>query len=1218
MKKIIFTLASVLSIFANADDLQGKLDKFMPLSKDLSVISKSGDISFEAVFRRPSPANTPDFRKVENDEPRFFNSGLLIEPGGKSDERGARNFLPPGVPLFDTSEAKASEVKGRWLNKALAFSGTAKLNPARVKTRQPYIFSVYAKGKGKLELTPVYCLETDEKIELKPLDFNLEDEYKRINFRFAKPPSPNENTPVKALELLLKAENATIEAPMLEGPCVYFQSLSPSTYIEPGAFRAADMLSVSIPEKISSKGAFSFEFTPYAEGGWHPILSIGGWWTPDLELSLYGNRVSLNFRNKKVNITEKLVLGKKYHCIVNYSNDSFFLWINGKKIAEEKAEATAFKSNRVYLGCREIETKANGIFSNFAIFETALTDTETAALFKQPDLTTILPRKSMVKTSAFSVFPINIDTACMRFRTEKPVSEIKSSVNGIDFGRIEKSGENITCFFTPGMLIPGKYRLDLNAVFKGGGKETSSYEFEIAPALRPWNNYQVSAWNEFKPEFIDSGFTIAYSGLEQKSIDDLARNGLYGNYNLHYFGTPRPGNKEDVALDSFGNVLYPDVRSEHIKKDIADYADRLAATIKDAPTFKSIVINTEQHAGGAGNNGAFDFSEKEIARAKAFGLDLEKWRLTENSKRNYMQPLGYLATTPALELVPENRIINEKNPLLSYLLDRHGPNGGTEVAINDLIARRILSARPDTLMMQDPLLRRPMLNSYREINVAQDWFYYPDLLTIVHGSERLNARIRNNHGMTYSVMPQFLFKAGMAAPYAGMPPSDMFREACFLAASRPGRVISFWNAGNAFIKGNQQTPKEIRTILGDRNWKETLEHIQKNKLEIFAFDPNLKTEFKSVSEKLWLPLGALLPEWKNAPRKLALVESFTSNIFGNVRWPGSYLSPLEMAVIKSGMPFDVLLDSDLENGIKDYDIVILPSISALTEKAVNELNIYSGNGGILVADENLKVKGLRNVRILHAQASADTNELNRREREIFAKFNGRTDSPPYIEAMQQISLEISQSGKIPELDDILKTSLKQTFSTESRNIYWNHLQANGTDYLFIVNDLRIPGPMYGQYGIVKEQGLPQKVMFNVNNANYKYAFDLLNRKKTAVIDGRIGIELPPCGGAILMFAHDDTGDMKLTADKSVLCGKKCTARISLSKSIGLIPVRLDLYMPDGGKSSLSHCSVLCDGKLEWSFIIPLNAPAGEWKITAEELASGKKESITFNVNTGRQ
>lgn len=760
--------------------------------------------------------------------------------------------------------------------------------------------------------------------------------------------------------------------------------------------------------------------------------------------------------------------------------------------------------------------------------------------------------------------------------------------------------------------MPGNYPLELECRFKDGSSGKFSFPVRIAEALRPWENVQVNAWNEYRPEFEGSGLTVAWSGLEAHKIDALAEKGLYGNYNLNYFGTPRPGRKEDVAVDSFGKELYPDIRSDYLRKDVTAYGRKVVESIRLAPTFKAIVLNSEHHAGGAGD--WVNFSSAELQRARSFGLDLEKWRLNgkkANESFWKFMPMGYLGTTIAPELVPDSRAIPADNPLYAYLLDHHSENGGTEVVINDLLAEAILKVRPDLLMMQDPVMRRPALRSYEKINVAQDWFYYTELSVMVTGVEGLGAVKRGYPEMMTSAMPQFLFKEGMAAPFAGMPSRDMFREACWIVASRPMRVISFWNVGNAFVKGDQRTPEEIRELLGNEGYASTAKAMKEKQANPFCFDPRLKDEFRSLSDNLWVPFGALLPNWENAPRKLAVIRSFASDLFGNVRWPN--YGALGTAVAESGIPFDVLLDHDLEKIPVSYDVIVLPNCSALPEKAVDNLNAFIRRGGTVVADDKLKVKGLQGAVILQSPDKRDEAAFREKEQEILRQANGKTNTPTYIEAMEELQKEADKQKRMPGLPELLEKRVKTAFSTPDAGLFWNHLRAGDAHYLFVVNDLRIPGDLYGRFGKVREQGVARKVTFKVSDPKLRHAFNLNVKTPIPVKNGEISLELPPSGGNIILFMEKQPGKLAVSGEKEVRRGSHVTVKLSLENGSGLIPVNLELFLPDGTRSSLSRWNVLKNGSLDWDFTIPLNAPNGDWRIRAAESATGQVKTLSFRV-----
>ncbi|OQA88633.1 MAG: hypothetical protein BWY31_00231 [Lentisphaerae bacterium ADurb.Bin242] len=405
MKKLLFAVLAAASLGLHAD-LKEKVFKFMPLQSDLGVISGNGTRSQEAVFTRESAAFTPDFKRFETNIPRFFNGGLLIENGGKTPERGAWNFLPAGVPFLEGGKT----VKGIH-GDALEFSGAKTLKAIPLKTGGAHVFSFYAKGKGNLSLTPLLNLKSGTAKKLPAAGFPLTAEWQRFHVSFSAGNPAKDADPALSFGGSFQAENVTVGAPMLEGPCIYFQTFSPSTYIPNGAFRAADKLKLPvITPELGTEGAFAFVFEPTSQGWWQALLSAGGGWKPELELSynVYAptnTRLTLQFRGKKMLAQARLALGQKYHLLVNYTKDGFSLWLDGKKLGEEKAPGAPFTTKDLFLGSRDIEIKSNGIFRNFAIFKAPLDDAEIKELFLNADLTKLLPAKEVSLASPFVCSP---------------------------------------------------------------------------------------------------------------------------------------------------------------------------------------------------------------------------------------------------------------------------------------------------------------------------------------------------------------------------------------------------------------------------------------------------------------------------------------------------------------------------------------------------------------------------------------------------------------------------------------------------------------------------------------------------------------------------------------------------------------------------------------------------------------------------------------------
>ena len=825
------------------------------------------------------------------------------------------------------------------------------------------------------------------------------------------------------------------------------------------------------------------------------------------------------------------------------------------------------------------------------------------------------------KASQYSVFALNAGKVTIRFQADVPVRDVKASIGGYPIVDASISGNAIACSFESGLLMPGKYDLELACVFQDGKSENLVTAIEIAPALRPRENFQVNAWgdrHELYPSYGITMYAAGKSGSEPPQpevIDEGTRRGVYSTFNFHYFGTPRPDHPEDSAIDYDGKKSYPNPRSEYIQADVQKKIRQVIASIQDAPSFAGIVINTEHHTGGTGYK-AFDFSPHELERAKSFGLDLNIWR-----KKGSASPMGnlYLSMAPK-SLVPEDRVIPEDNPLYAYHMDRHGPNGGTEVIPNENIARALLDARPDLLAIQDPILRRPVIYAYRNINVAADWTYYMNPTSIITMRERLGAVVRSNPNMSPCVMPQFLFKRGTAAPYTGLPTADLFREACYLAISRPSRIATFWNAKAALCPSPEKaryawdvgkTPEEMDEIFGGKSEEEILNILEETKMKVCCIDPRLKTEFKSFSDNIWIPFGALFPNWQNAPRRVALVRSFAADLYSNQDWPG-YNIPLIPALCELGVPYDVLFDEDLTGDLSRYDMILLPYAFALPKKGIENLLAFQKQGGVIVADEKLHVAPLKPVSHILKQAQGKDFDLKAETAKLLEQCGGKMDSIGYIEGIQMLQEKAAALSGFPELAHLVQQVVKTDFRSASKDVLWNHLQADEANYLVAVNNLRIPGPIYGRFGKVSETGLPQTVEFNLFNDQLRFAYDLTARHPLEINNNTIRLPLDPCSGKIILFTPKKLGDLSVTGT-NVRCGEKVTVAVRIENGCGLIPVILELFDAQGNKSSLSRSDVLKNGVLSREWTIPLNAPVGTWKVRVQELARGMSKEATFKV-----
>lgn len=397
MKRILCAFLAAYCLIAFAG-LEEKINFYIPLEKDLSVITADGEKEEGAVFVRSTIARTPDFKETAIKTPRFWNGGLFLEPGGKTPERGSRNMLPAKEDPFDKTKGNVKEEKGMTPG-AFSFSGSVQLKPVALKIHKNYIstrhiFSFYAKGEGTLQFSPVLILKSGKKQMLEEQKITLDKDWKRyfIAFECGDSKKPGDD-PIDAFYADFTGENVAIDAPMLETPCFYSNVRTPTTYIPNGEFRDFEqvMFPVIVPEN-GMEGAFSCFFTLIGYNDWIPLFYIGKGWAKDFALSYhpysYGGQLRINefrnLRNYNCKGNNKIKLNRKYHLLVNYTKNNCAVYLDGKAVINTPTAAPVdFKFENLYLGSNNCAS-SNAVIEKVVIFNKALTPEE-ITLITSPD-----------------------------------------------------------------------------------------------------------------------------------------------------------------------------------------------------------------------------------------------------------------------------------------------------------------------------------------------------------------------------------------------------------------------------------------------------------------------------------------------------------------------------------------------------------------------------------------------------------------------------------------------------------------------------------------------------------------------------------------------------------------------------------------------------------------------------------------------------------------
>lgn len=389
MKKMFVTLLAVsgVTLFAG---LEKKIEKYAPLDKDFSVYVQDGKEENCAHFQRRTGARTPDFKLYQLNKPRFYDGGLMLEPGGFGKNGWcSMNLLSAKADPFDKSKGNAKVTQG-YTKDAFSFSGSVTLKKVNLGVTNKYlstnhVFSFYAKGKGDLKFAPVKVMKSGKKVPLPVQNIKLTNNWKRYFVFFDCGDHKKAGADyVTAFTADFAGKNAAIDAPMLETPAFYACVMTPTSYISRGGHRAGDECSFPIIEpENGEEGAISFFVKPLGNTAHFPLIYIGKGW--NIELGVNYHRAGKykhfrinNFRSLKNRNSGDFDLkaGKKYHILFNYTKTNCTLYVDGKAvITAATKKAAPFKFDKLFIGNSNCTT-ANGVFSKVTVFSKALTPAE--------------------------------------------------------------------------------------------------------------------------------------------------------------------------------------------------------------------------------------------------------------------------------------------------------------------------------------------------------------------------------------------------------------------------------------------------------------------------------------------------------------------------------------------------------------------------------------------------------------------------------------------------------------------------------------------------------------------------------------------------------------------------------------------------------------------------------------------------------------------------
>jgi hypothetical protein len=1278
---------------AEPDALGLGLVGYLAFEGDLRSVTPAGEES-EAGFARHSQAFTDDLQATPVNQPRFaegrFGLGILVEPGSESEARyDARNWLPPetaqviprggavlpfsavGGAAVGVIQATDAEARGRRepiLEGKAALHVTCPAVGSGVETRSPvavlngsYTASVYVRGDPGSpadDRVQLQLLDSTSGAVLGSVEQPVTADWCRLQLNaeigtFSRDVAKQASTP---LSLRLSARRAgqimVLDAFMLEmrGGYSYAGTGRASSWLPGQAWRDAEVIDVDDLRPCFAGQTGSAALWLSLRGGpqtWRTLFELAGpnRWEPYLQVALLDDRrLRLGQRHEApADVLAEVDVGAAvwHHLTVTWTADHATVYLDGAQVAELSGLSIPATPTAIHLASGGPNAAANAVLDEVLLYDRALSGADILRLARaeRPAAGLALPTVTLrpqrfIETIAHGLTPQ--PWRCeLRNRGPAAVRDVDVTFRLGSSLALTRRLEAVAAGAAAAVeytfladLAVGTYPLTVTAT--AGDRELARFQrhVDITPAPEPPGNLQILPWRRtFDRSY---GFTCGGGDLAE-----TMRQGLGWAPHHQYLGTPRALEGEDLVRDMNdrpGRARFSSpYLAELVRREAARYAERLAGV----PAARAVTFNSETQW-----IWSHDYTPENVLWVRqTFHLDLDVWRQPPKGDPDAHQlPFGRLRPAIAGIVPPADHIVDTADPFYTYHRWFHGPRAPTESFLNQALSDEVLARRPDVLTIQEPILRRPAVRAFDRVSIAQEWFYCEDPLRAVMVQEGLNAAVRGT-GLRPSGMPQFLFKAGGAAPYNAVPTADLFREAAWLCALQPIRLLTYWNFEvvpradfeNAYHRLQTQAQIEAQFGSAEPSWDEArrvLAATPELARKLLPWTPELVTAFSRFHRDEVGPLGALIPEWRNRPRRVALLRSFASQLYGEVRWPGT--TWLETCLLNSGVPFDMLLDEDFETGsdpLAAYQLVVVSAAACLPRPAVEALQRFAARGGVIATDPETRV-ALPGARVLRP---ADAAGAGTRPAEATARPPapaGDAADPQVVEAMANPLQAGGPRGLAePAFLAIFDQAVRPEARTLSPFTWLNLLEAEGVCYIGVVNDLRVHGPLYGHFGTVRETGVPHNALVEFSSGLGSVAYDLLAHQPVPVSAAgpasTVTLDLPPGGARLIVLLPATIGRLELQAQvEPVAWGDHRGRQVAVHATLqdeqgrivpGLIPATLTWRPPDGSRSDFSHHTAFRRGVLDAALPVLANGPTGTWRLHLLERASGRTAEIAVDV-----
>jgi hypothetical protein len=376
--------------------------------------------------------------------------------------------------------------------------------------------------------------------------------------------------------------------------------------------------------------------------------------------------------------------------------------------------------------------------------------------------------------------------------------------------------------------------------------------------------------------------------------------------------------------------------------------------------------------------------------------------------------------------------------------------------------------------------------------------------------------------------------------------------------------------------------------------------------------PHARTVFRDFADRILRPLGPMLARRQQSRTPVAMLESFTSQMFagrGLYREGSPRTLAVWQALQRAHIQADILFEETLAaGGLDGRDILILSECDVLPAGLVEKIKEWQQGGGKIIADEHL-CPALKADALL-SEAPVQPSPASQPGAPAASIATETADPAPVTPPPAPAPDTLPLPEKLTQLCKDL--GWQPRITCDSPDVILHATRTGEATCLFVINNSREAGTYVGQHGLVMENGLPVSASLNLGSDSInvydltRSAFVLPKREDSGLT---IPLKLGPAEGRIFLLSSAPLLELNLDLPQTATCGSTAEARITMATSGGrpmpaAIPVAIRIRDADGAPAEWDGYHVVEDGLLTLHLDLARNETPGTWEVHVRELASG--------------